>query len=186
MVFSQGGVLPIQKITATGKKPSSASLCGSRREHRIRIYLDVFFFFFQAEDGIRDYKVTGVQTCALPISFMTSPSADVYRVVTKDGYEIKATEWHDFYTTRGKIKLKDLKVGDELLVQSGKGQFGGSGSEELGVLLGLITGDGHFTNRGEGKNSAGGNLWGEDRDYAHKGVTQINSLITGWANKRPP
>src|SRR2546426_2377743 len=27
----------------------------------------VFFFFFQAEDGIRDYKVTGVQTCALPI-----------------------------------------------------------------------------------------------------------------------
>src|SRR2546426_1809704 len=28
----------------------------------------VFVFFFQAEDGIRDYKVTGVQTCALPIS----------------------------------------------------------------------------------------------------------------------
>src|SRR5256885_6437759 len=29
--------------------------------------LCLFFFFFQAEDGIRDYKVTGVQTCALPI-----------------------------------------------------------------------------------------------------------------------
>src|SRR5688500_2805224 len=28
----------------------------------------LMFFFFQAEDGIRDYKVTGVQTCALPIS----------------------------------------------------------------------------------------------------------------------
>src|SRR2546426_2331443 len=28
----------------------------------------VCHFFFQAEDGIRDYKVTGVQTCALPIS----------------------------------------------------------------------------------------------------------------------
>src|SRR5256885_9211660 len=27
------------------------------------------FFFFQAEDGIRDYKVTGVQTCALPICY---------------------------------------------------------------------------------------------------------------------
>src|SRR5438876_7024793 len=27
----------------------------------------VFFFFFQAEDGIRDGRVTGVQTCALPI-----------------------------------------------------------------------------------------------------------------------
>src|SRR6266487_6555401 len=28
----------------------------------------MFFFFFQAEDGIRDGRVTGVQTCALPIS----------------------------------------------------------------------------------------------------------------------
>src|SRR5256885_7241021 len=31
------------------------------------------FFFFQAEDGIRDYKVTGVQTCALPISVNVPP-----------------------------------------------------------------------------------------------------------------
>src|SRR2546430_506709 len=30
-------------------------------------YVCVFFFFFQAEDGIRDLTVTGVQTCALPI-----------------------------------------------------------------------------------------------------------------------
>src|SRR5579883_2740647 len=34
-----------------------------------------FFFFFQAEDGIRDFHVTGVQTCALPISAFQS--ADV-------------------------------------------------------------------------------------------------------------
>src|SRR5256885_9429565 len=32
-------------------------------------------FFFQAEDGIRDYKVTGVQTCALPICAAASPAA---------------------------------------------------------------------------------------------------------------
>src|SRR5690348_17388845 len=30
-------------------------------------FLFFFFFFFQAEDGIRDGRVTGVQTCALPI-----------------------------------------------------------------------------------------------------------------------
>src|SRR5438093_6277659 len=35
----------------------------------------LFFFFFQAEDGIRDWSVTGVQTCALPIS----PSPAVVR-----------------------------------------------------------------------------------------------------------
>src|SRR5438067_6426570 len=38
----------------------------------IFIFIDcvflLFFFFFQAEDGIRDRNVTGVQTCALPIS----------------------------------------------------------------------------------------------------------------------
>src|SRR5256885_5211136 len=39
--------------------------------YNYKIYNYIFFsfvFFFQAEDGIRDYKVTGVQTCALPIS----------------------------------------------------------------------------------------------------------------------
>src|SRR2546430_13632518 len=33
-----------------------------------------FVFFFQAEDGIRDLTVTGVQTCALPISAPTTPA----------------------------------------------------------------------------------------------------------------
>src|SRR5260221_1691379 len=33
----------------------------------------VAFFFFQAEDGIRDHCVTGVQTCALPISRTRPP-----------------------------------------------------------------------------------------------------------------
>src|SRR6266853_2388861 len=33
-----------------------------------------FFFFFQAEDGIRDLTVTGVQTCALPISRAWKPA----------------------------------------------------------------------------------------------------------------
>src|SRR5579863_4313848 len=116
-------------------------------------------------------------------AFMTASSADVYRVVTQDGYEIKATEWHDFYTSRGKIKLKDLKAGDELLIQSGKGQFGGCGSAELGQLLGLLTGDGHFTNRGRGKEAAVVNLWGGDRAIADTVVTYVNSLIAGFAER---
>src|SRR5690606_41035196 len=37
----------------------------------------VGFFFFQAEDGIRDFHVTGVQTCALPISSQTFVGAVV-------------------------------------------------------------------------------------------------------------
>src|SRR5690554_7871297 len=34
---------------------------------KCRLLLSIPFFFFQAEDGIRDADVTGVQTCALPI-----------------------------------------------------------------------------------------------------------------------
>src|SRR6266478_7365627 len=37
------------------------------------VAIDCFFFFFQAEDGIRDLTVTGVQTCALPISELPQP-----------------------------------------------------------------------------------------------------------------
>ncbi len=117
---------------------------------------------------------------AVPV-FMTSPSADVYRVVTEAGHEIKATEWHDFYTTRGKIKLRELKPGDELLIQSGKGQFGGCGCEALGVLLGLLTGDGHFTHRTKDRQIVAIDLGGANRDFAEPIVEYINHLIAGWA-----
>src|SRR5690606_40286733 len=36
-------------------------------EYCVSVFIVFFFFFFQAEDGIRDFHVTGVQTCALPI-----------------------------------------------------------------------------------------------------------------------
>src|SRR5256885_4955875 len=51
----------------------------------------VFFFFFQAEDGIRDYKVTGVQTCALPISF---PLEEPVEERQADGEQLReVVEW---------------------------------------------------------------------------------------------
>src|SRR2546430_10109491 len=40
----------------------------------------IFFFFFQAEDGIRDLTVTGVQTCALPIC-TTNPARNTATVL---------------------------------------------------------------------------------------------------------
>src|SRR6266487_4834790 len=39
-----------------------------------------FVFFFQAEDGIRDGRVTGVQTCALPISPLSVADATIFGV----------------------------------------------------------------------------------------------------------
>jgi ribonucleoside-diphosphate reductase alpha chain len=122
-------------------------------------------------------KGTSVRS-AVP-AFMTAREADVYRVETEDGYEVKATFWHDFHTQRGTIKLRDLVPGDHLLIQSDKGQFGNQGSLELGVLLGLIAGDGHFTNRGHGQQAAVVNFWGEDRVLAPAVAAYINTLTTG-------
>src|SRR5256885_8722731 len=47
-------------------------------------------FFFQAEDGIRDYKVTGVQTCALPIWSRLKQPLTVARLIerTRDVLQI--------------------------------------------------------------------------------------------------
>src|SRR5690606_6103575 len=50
---------------------------------------DLCIFFFQAEDGIRDFHVTGVQTCALPICFGGSVSA---LRLTEKGYRVGVLE----------------------------------------------------------------------------------------------
>src|SRR5689334_6488044 len=42
----------------------------------------LFIFFFQAEDGIRDGTVTGVQTCALPILVVPSPALSLVLLAT--------------------------------------------------------------------------------------------------------
>src|SRR5437879_11474955 len=47
----------------------------------------MFVFFFQAEDGIRDTSVTGVQTCALPI-FQRPESEIAVQVLFEGGFEV--------------------------------------------------------------------------------------------------
>src|SRR2546425_4368905 len=69
------------------------------------MYVLEVFFFFQAEDGIRDKLVTGVQTCALPIcrtsntgsaqAYVPLPQSGSYPVTvlaqTPEGQEVRAT-----------------------------------------------------------------------------------------------
>src|SRR5256885_8188611 len=54
------------------------------------------FLFFQAEDGIRDYKVTGVQTCALPICLGRVETQGVVRHFAEiPPFSIKIDRWID-------------------------------------------------------------------------------------------
>src|SRR5215203_6829280 len=71
------------------------------------------FFFFQAEDGIRDIGVTGVQTCALPISVGNGDDTSRYyafqiRVPADDSHTL-----HLWYTAY--VPPKGMKVAPELL-----------------------------------------------------------------------
>src|SRR3712207_7055286 len=85
-----------------------------------RVEFLIFFFFFQAEDGIRDIGVTGVQTCALPISCYSSPfllekpgaPAELVVVSTKEisGYDpdtgVKNWGWAWKFTAKMPLRTK--------------------------------------------------------------------------------
>src|SRR5437016_8075272 len=60
VAYRSSGLCAAVQVIAVG---ACSAISHTRREHAIQR----LFFFFQAEDGIRDWSVTGVQTCALPI-----------------------------------------------------------------------------------------------------------------------
>src|SRR6516162_10993940 len=86
----------------------------------------LFFFFFQAEDGIRDYKVTGVKTCALPI--FSGLQSTVRREAQPAGL-IAAPEWHwcRFAVLAGihRAPIELIVVGDAaaVLLSAGSGRL---------------------------------------------------------------
>src|SRR2546430_12243641 len=59
---------------------------------RLRCLITLCFFFFQAEDGIRDLTVTGVQTCALPISLPDIASIGSPEAVVRTRPDVAAAE----------------------------------------------------------------------------------------------
>ena len=61
----------------------------------------VVFFFFQAEDGIRDADVTGVQTCALPISRVGSDAAIGRRICIHSNFNPRTRVGSDIWATEG-------------------------------------------------------------------------------------
>src|SRR5438105_13267333 len=64
------------------------------------------YFFFQAEDGIRDPLVTGVQTCALPI-LEARPDNPLYR------YHLGYAYWKTGAVSRARERSEERRVGKE-------------------------------------------------------------------------
>ncbi|ATH91702.1 hypothetical protein COP00_02990 [Bacillus glycinifermentans] len=97
----------------------------------------------------KDCKGTSIVN-AIPMQ-LTKKDADVFKVKTKQGFEIRATEWHKFYVKRNneiqKLQLNQLVPGDKLLVQSGEGVYGSIHEPDLAYIMGIIAGDGTITDK---------------------------------------
>src|SRR5690606_39664153 len=83
------------------------------------------FFFFQAEDGIRDFHVTGVQTCALPISYF------VRKLTIPPGTGIRP-ENQPFFAPEVPYSFKSCDIQRQLSVYA-KSRVGFERSEERRV-----------------------------------------------------
>ena len=67
---------------------------------------------------------------------------DVYRLMTREGYEVRLTGDHKVMTSRGWVKASELQPGDRVHLLNRKGGFGTAGSLEAGQVLGWLVGDG--------------------------------------------
>jgi ribonucleoside-diphosphate reductase alpha chain len=65
----------------------------------------------------------------------------VFRLVTKEGYTLRATGNHQIMTPDGWVELQDLKSGDHINILNRKGGFGVEGSLESGCAMGVMVGD---------------------------------------------
>src|SRR5437773_3563086 len=88
------------------------------RELTERVVENFLLFFFQAEDGIRDRDVTGVQTCALPISdcpdaLVKKLSEDVVAAIRQDK-DIQVGDADKISAlVEAKIRSEERRVGKE-------------------------------------------------------------------------
>ena len=141
------GIIRSSNLCVTGDTRLATQFGLVRADELEKMKQEIIATYDYRTDGNRDEKGVGVAQCLR--MYKTKENADIYEIKTKDGYKIKATPWHEFYVIRDekviKIPLSEITLDDKLLIQSGMGQFGKEGYYELGLITGLIAGDGTFS-----------------------------------------
>src|SRR6266496_5662043 len=102
--------------------------------------MNCFFFFFQAEDGIRDLYVTGVQTCALPISAKLEPGRYAVRIRAV-GYDIDGPGAVEVAARKTATLDLKLKKTSDLAAQLSNGEMMASvpgTDQQKGLLLNCV------------------------------------------------
>ena len=134
-----------------------------------------------------DFSDTTVSLKNSTKMFLTKKDAEVFKVSTKEGFEIKATEWHKFpVEADGRILVKrlcELEVGDHLLVQPKEGVFGSVHNPDLAYIAGVIAADGSFahaiTSAGNETNTAKIYLYGDKAEVKDEVLSSVHRLLNG-------
>ncbi len=113
---------------------------------------------------------------------------ETFKIETKSGYEVIATEDHKFMTDNGWKELKDLTIEDNILIQCGKGKFNDDNeipfnskyasmwNKELGQILGWVIGDGWLR---EGKDCRVGFVFGNKDEEVLKYLKPLINELYG-------
>ncbi|MHC3437130.1 LAGLIDADG family homing endonuclease [Natrialbaceae archaeon A-gly3] len=99
---------------------------------------------------------------------------DVYKLTTKEGYELRLTADHRVMTDNGWVEAQNLDTGDTIHIQNRKGGFGQHGTAEEGRTLGWLVGDGHLKH---GEERAVLNFYDEDAEISEALADDVNDIV---------
>lgn len=147
LVYTHGGLYPIAELCERGAAPD--------------LVLDSRFQAGRFGPGLAPFP-TGVKP--------------VFRLKTREGYEVRVTADHRFMTDRGWMAACDLQPGNRLHILDTKGAFGSEGTAAEGRVLGWLIGDGHIT--GASGHGAVLGFWGADRaELADPFAADVNEIL---------
>ncbi len=98
----------------------------------------------------------------------------VFKLLTKEGYSLRATADHKIMTNKGYVPLGELKRGDKVHILNRKGGFGIKGSLALGRTLGWLVGDGHLV---KSTKRAALSFFGEEQNLAPAFAEYVSEMV---------
>lgn len=113
----------------------------------------------------------------------TAEEADVFELVLSSGQSVKATPWHRFKVDTGEgienIALRDLKIGDKVLIQSGSRMDGRNAihNPDLALIAGVIAADGTFSSSYTGREMPRIDLYGDKAEFADELEATVHRLL---------
>ena len=106
----------------------------------------------------------------------------VFRLRTKEGYEVRLTAEHKVMTTNGWKPASELQHGDQIHIADSGGGFGEAGNLETGLILGWLVADGTF--QGSEKKITSLQFYGEKRALAGRFAEAVNAIVPAGVGTR--